>query len=301
MKQLRYIVKTTVFSLLMLLTISGFAQTDKLIRAQQLYNTKSVDAAKLAIDSVIQHPQTKGDFISWSTRAFIYFEIYKRTDKQKLNSELRDTIVSSLKTSMSLKPDADYESNNKKLLTSISINYYNLAKTLLQDSIKEKLSLKAYNKYKETFLLADSKASFLTKDVEYYNAVGSIYSDIYSKDRKNKEAQETAKIALFKVLELQPDNASANRNLGIMYCNDATGLIESLDYGADISQLDIIQENAVKLAKQAEQFMLKAYKSDEKNQSSLLGLYYIYRILSNQPKMDEFGLKCKNLGIKLDK
>ena len=100
---------------------------------------------------------------------------------------------------------------------------------------------------------------------------------------------------------MQPDNASANRNLGIMYCNQSTGLIESLDYGADISQLDIIQENAVKLAKQAEQFMLKAYKADEKNQSSTLGLYYIYRILSNQPKMDEFAVKCKNLGIKLDK
>ena len=301
MKQLRYIIKTTFFSILLLQTINGFAQTDRLLRAQQLYNTKNVDVAKIAIDSVIQHPETKTDFVSWSTRAFIYFEIYKRTDKQKLNSALRDTIVSSLKTSMKLKPDVDYETNNKKLLTNISINYYNLAKTLLQDSVNDKRSVIAYNKYKEISLLGDSKASFVTKDIEYYNAVGSAYSDTYSKDRKNTQAQDVAKVALFKVLELQPDNASANRNLGIMYCNQATGLIESLDYGADISQLDIIQENAVKLAKQAEQFMLKAYKSDEKNQSSTLGLYYIYRILSNQTKMDEFAAKCKNLGIKLDK
>ncbi len=301
MTHLRYIVKTIIASILLLCSTNGFAQVDKLIRAQQLLNTKNADVAKLAIDSVIQHPQTKADFVSWTTRAFIYFEIYKRTDKQKLYSPLRDTIISSLKTSINLKPDADYETNNKKLLTSISINYYNLAKNLLQDSVNEKRSAIAYTKYKEIFLLAEPKANLLTKDIEYYSAVGSIYSDLFGKDKNNIKAEETAKIALFKVLELQPDNPSANRNLGIMYCNKATDLIQSLDYGADISQLDIIQENAIKLAKQAEQFMLKAYQADEKNHSSVLGLYYIYRILSNQPKVDEFAKKCKDLGIKLDK
>ena len=301
MTHLRYIVKTIVASILFLCSTHGFAQVDKLIRAQQLLNAKNADVAKLAIDSVIQHTQTKADFVSWTTRAFIYFEIYKRSDKQKLYSPLRDTIISSLKTSMNLKPDADYETNNKKLLTSISINYYNLAKNLLQDSVNEKRSAIAYNKYKEVFLLAEPKANLLNKDIEYYSAVGSIYSDIFGKDKNNTKAEETAKVALFKVLEMQQDNASANRNLGIMYCNKATGLIEKMGYDADISQLDIIQENAIKLAKQAEQFMLKAYQADEKNHSSVLGLYYIYRILSNQPKVDEFAKKCKDLGIKLDK
>ena len=161
MKQLRYIVKTSVFSILLLMAINGFAQADKLIRTQQLLGAKNIDAAKLAIDSVILHPETKNDYVSYTTRAFIYFEIYKRTDKQKLNSALRDTIVSSLKTSSKLKPDVDYETNNKKLLTNISINYYNMAKGYV-DSINDKLNLRdfktnisiydksviAYNKYK---------------------------------------------------------------------------------------------------------------------------------------------------------
>jgi Tfp pilus assembly protein PilF len=84
----------------MLCVVNGFAQTDRLNRAQQLLQSKNADLAKLAIDSVIVNPETKGDYISWTTRAYIYFEIYKRSDKLKLNSPIRDTIVSSLKISI---------------------------------------------------------------------------------------------------------------------------------------------------------------------------------------------------------
>lgn len=301
MNKLRYITKVVICSAMLLLMKNSLAQNNTLVRAQQLYQAKSFDAAKLAIDSTILHTETKGDYVCWSLRAFIYFEIYKRGDRYKLHSALRDTIVSSLKRSNSLKPDGDYQNNNKKLLSNIAINYFNIAKKTLEDSLNYRNSQEAYLLFKQNFKLADDKADFKSKDIEYYNAVGSLFLERAGKSKKNIQAKDTAKMALLKVLEIDPDNASANRNLGIMFCNEATGKIEDLDYGTDISQLDIIQEDAVKLAKQAEQFMLKAYKADEKNQSSLLGLYYIYRILSNQPKMDEFGTKCKNLGIKLDK
>ncbi len=318
MKQLRYILKTIAFSSILLLTAHGFSQTDRLIRAQQLYNSalpslkketsndekakgiKIIETAKLAIDSVVQNTETKSDFVSWTLRAFIYNELFKFSDKLKLKSPLRDTIISSLKKSIQLKPDADYENNNKKLITNIAGNYYNIAAKSL-DTLDDKLSEIAYKKHKETLLIIDAKTDFRTKDIEYYSAVGSAFSELFNKDKNNTQAFQTAKLAYLKVLELDQDNASANRNLGILFCNQATDLIQSLDYGADINQLDIIQENAIKLAKQAEQFMLKAYKADPKNQSTVLGLYYIYRILQNQPKMDEFSKKCKELGIKLDK
>lgn len=300
MIKLRNIVKTCILSLIMAWSVLGFAQVDRLNRAQQLLQAKNVDAAKLAIDSVILHPETKSDFVSWTTRAYIYFEVYKRTDRQKLNSALRDTIVSSLRISNSLKPDADYIANNNKLFVNLATTYYNISKALLQDSINDKRSQLAYNKCKELFLIVKPDSNFQFRDIEYYMAVGSVFSDIFNKDNKNINAHEVAKVALLKVLDVQPDNISANMNMGLMYYNQAANLGKSLDYGADLSQIDVVQENIVKLAKQAEQFILRVYKKDSKNTKAVEALFYIYRMLNESEKTVAFKTKCNELNIKLD-
>ncbi|MBA3681556.1 MAG: hypothetical protein H0W73_10390 [Bacteroidetes bacterium] len=300
MNKWRNIIKTVTYSILMLFVVNGFAQNDKLNRAQQLLQAKNADQAKLAIDSVIVHPETKGDYVSWTTRAYIYFEIYKRADKQKLNSALRDTIVSSLKRSNALKPDETFAVNNKKLMSNLAANYFNLSKTLLMDSINYSRSLIAFNKFKEYYSLTEPTTNFAARDIEYYLAVGSLYSDIFNRDNKNTNAQEIAKLALLKVLDTQPENPSANINLGIMYYNQAVNLGKGLDYGADFNQIDVVQENIVKLAKQAEQFIIKVYKIDNKNVKAVEALHSIYKMLNEKAKEEDFKKKCKELNIKLD-
>jgi hypothetical protein len=300
MNKWRNILKTFMYSMLLLCVVTGFAQNDKLNRAQQLLQDKNADQAKLAIDSVVIHPETKGDYVSWTTRAYIYFEIYKRADKQKLNSSLRDTILSSLKRSNSLKPDETFATNNKKLLSNIAAGYFNLSKTLLMDSVNYKRSLVAYNRFKENYLLAEPGTNFAARDIEYYLAVGSLYSDIFNKNNKNTDAQETAKLALLKVLDMQPENPSANINLGIMYYNQAVNLGKELDYGASFNQIDVVQENIIKLAKQSEQFIIKVYKIDNKNVKAVEALHSIYKMLNDKAKEEDFKKKCKELNIKLD-
>ncbi|MDP1802325.1 MAG: hypothetical protein Q8L81_13285 [Bacteroidota bacterium] len=300
MSKWRNILKTFTYSILLLCVVNGFAQNDKLNRAQQLLQSKNADMARLAIDSVIVHDETKGDYVAWTTRAYIYFEIYKRSDKLKLNSSLRDTILSSLKTSGKLKPDETFTTNNKKLLSNIAAGYFNLSKLLLMDSINYSRSLIAYNRFKENFGVAEPGTNFTARDIEYYLAVGSIYSDIFNKDNKNTSAQDIAKIALLKVLDIQPENPSANINLGIMYYNQAVNLGKGLDYGADFSQIDVVQENIIKLAKQAEQFIIKVYKVDNKNVKAVEALHSIYKMLNDKAKEEEFKKKCKELNIKID-
>lgn len=300
MSKWRNIIKTLKYSILMLCVVNGFAQTDRLNRAQQLLQSKNADLAKLAIDSVIVNPETKGDYISWTTRAYIYFEIYKRSDKLKLNSPIRDTIVSSLKISNSLTPDETFATNNKKLLSNISAGYFNLSKVLLMDSVNYKNSLVAYNKFKENFILAEPGTNFSSRDIEYYLAAGSLYSDIFNNDNKNTASQEIAKITLLKVLDIQPENPSANINLGIMYYNQAVNLGKGLDYGADFSQIDVVQENIIKLARQAEQFIIKVYKVDNENVKAVEALHSIYKMLNDKAKEEEFKKKCNELNIKID-
>lgn len=301
MRILSQIFKNLLLSLLLLISICSNAQEDKLNRAQQLLRSKapgSAEAAAKAIDSAIVHPQTKSDYISWTTRAFIYFEFYKASDKMKLNSAYRDTIVNSLVMSNSLQPDSAYLIQNNRLIVNLAKNYFNLSRSLLQDSMNDQRSAIAYARYKALNRIADPKMDFTQDDIKYYLAVGSQYSALFIKDNNDVKAQEIAKAALLKVLELQPDNPTASINMGLMYYNQAVNLSKSLDYGADFSQIDIVQENMVKLAKQAEQFIVKVYSSDNKNLKAVEALYYIYRMLNENAKSDDFKKKGEELGIK---
>jgi hypothetical protein len=300
MNTLRNIFKNLLTGLFMVGVLGSFAQADRLNRANTLYQGKKFDAARLAIDSVVQHPETHKDPSAWTLRAYTYYEIYKATDKYKLYSPLRDTILNSIRISNSLKPDGDYQKNNNKLAFNISVGYYNLAKRLLQDSLNDKTSQVAYTKSKEVVKMFKPDSNFTVADVEWYNTVGGIFSDIFNKDNTNVKAQETAKVALLKVIELQPENWRSNYNLGIMYYNQAVNLGKSLDYGADISQIDVIQESIIKLAKQAEQLIDKVYKKDNKNAKAAEALYYIYRMLNDNTKTDFFKKKCIELGVKVD-
>src|SRR5690349_17503294 len=206
MGKARHILKNLLPGILLLVSSGILAQEEKLNRAGQLYRANQYEAALPAIDSAIKDPQTKNDFICWTTRAYIYYGLYKRSDKNKLNSALRDSVVSSIKMSNSLKPDSDYVANNTKLLNTLANSYFNLSKSFLQDSTDDEKSLVAYGRYKELHRMVEPSFNSAAKDAEYYLAVGSVFSDIFSKDNNNTKAQNTAKVALLKVLEMQPDN-----------------------------------------------------------------------------------------------
>jgi hypothetical protein len=301
----RHILKNLLLGTLLLVTTGMLAQEEKLGRAQQLYRAKDYENAARAIDSAIVHPQTSRDFITWTTRAYVYYYIYIRSDKAKFNSKLRDTVLISIRKSITLNPDSDYTSNNKKLLVNLAAHYFNIAKTLLQDSLSYDKSLQSYNKYKELIALTDASYNVNSKDVEYYLAVGSVYSEIFGKqgtaamqDTSRRSPMNIAKVALLTVLDVQPDNPAANMNLGLLYYNQAVNMVKDLDIGADFDKIDAVQENIIKLAKQAEGFIYRVYKNDNKNKKACTALFYIYRMLNDIPKSEEFKKKAEDLGEK---
>lgn len=296
----RHIFKILLPGILVFLGTGLFGQEPTLNRAQQLFRAQKYEQAALAVDSAIVHPQTTKDFISWTTRAYVYYYIYVKTDKTKLNSPLRDTVLISIRKSIALNPDSDYVANNKKILTNLAAHYFNIAKYLLQDSMDAERSLIAYNRYKELSKLADNTTNPNAKDVEYYLAVGSVFSDMYNKDNTNIKAQQTAKVALMKVLDASPENTNANMNMGLLYFNQAVNIVKEMDGEIPIEKIDELQENVVKLARQSEQFILRVYMNDAKNRKACTALYYIYRMLYQLPKSDEFKKKAEDLGEKFE-
>lgn len=296
----RHIFRILLPGILIFLASGLFGQEATLNRAQQLFRAQKYEQAALAVDSAIKHPQTTRDFISWTTRAYIYYYIYVKTDKVKLISPLRDTVLISIRKSIALNPDSEYVANNRRILNNLSAHYFNIAKYLLQDSVDADRSLMAYQRYKELAKLADATANPDSRDIEYYLAVGSVYSEIYNKDNNNNKAQQIAKVALMKVLDMHPDNVNANMNMGLLYFNQAVNIVKSMDGEIPIEKIDELQENVVKLARQSEQFMLRVYTTEPKNRKANTALYYIYRMLYQLQKSDEFKKRAEDLGEKFE-
>jgi tetratricopeptide (TPR) repeat protein len=295
----RNIFKILLFSFLLVAGGRLGAQIETLARAQTLLNTKQpdkIDQAVLAIDSATKHKDTKGDFVSWTTRAFVYYEVYKRADKFRLNSPLRDTIISSINRSNQLKPDSTYKVYNQKLLVTLAQGYYNLNIRLLQDSGNAEKSLIAYNRYKTMYQEIFPKTDFKAKDVEYYLAVSTVYNDKYAKDSSEKTIQ-VSKRAYEKVLEIDPNNRSANLGIGLLNYNEATVLIRKLEYEVELDQIEVVQDNVVKLAKESEQYILKVYNTNKNDAKAVEALYYVYRMLMDKVKFEDFKKKCSELGI----
>lgn len=275
------------------------AQIESLARAQTLLNTKQpdkIDQAVLAIDSVTKHKDTKGDFVSWTTRAAIYYEVYKRADRYRLNSPIRDTIISSIHQSERLKPDSTSMIYNQKLLVTLAQGYYNMNIRFLQDSGNAEKSLIAYNRYKTMYKGIFPKTDFRAKDIEYYLAVSTVYNDKYAKDSSEKTIQ-VSKEAYVKVLEIDPNNRSANLGIGLLNYNEATVLIRKLEYEVELDQIEVVQDNVVKLAKESEQYILKVYNANKSDAKAVEALYYVYRMLMDKVKFEDFKKKCSELGI----
>jgi hypothetical protein len=276
-----------------LLSSVSFAQMDKLERVLECIKAKDVNCAKDAVDSAFMSAEVRKDAQAWYYRAFVYYELAKQ-DKYNLNSAYRDTSVSSIRISNTLKPEAPVKDATDAILKKHSETYYNMCIKLLYDSLNYDRSNIAYNKYKEYYSAVDTAFDFRAKDIEFYSGVGSHFTDLFNNNNAKGEFGEAGKLALMKVLELDPKNVSATFNLGIIYYNQGVNLINSMDLDTPLDKLEVIQDNSTKLFKQSLPFMSKVYQLDPKNQKALESLRQIYQALNDTEKSLEFNKKLED-------
>jgi tetratricopeptide (TPR) repeat protein len=260
-----------------------------IMKAQDCYLAKDFDCAKRAIDSAMLYNDARTDAHAWQTKAFVYYELAKKLDGLKLNSPLRDSSIKAAQISHSLKADPA----NMAIIKKQAEKYYNLCIKLLYDSLNYNNSSTAYKRYKELYYLVDSTFDFRSKDIEFYSAVGSQFSDLFNQNNTKVEYGEVGKISLMKVIELDPKNISANINLGIIYYNQGVNLINSMDLDTPLDKLEVIQDNSAKLFKQSLPFMNKVYQLDPKNLKALESLRQIYQALNEPEKSLEFNKKLE--------
>ena len=166
------------------------------------------------------------------------------------------------------------------------------------DTIDYKIAVKNFDTFREYYLLVDpSKENFKQKEIDFANAIATVYTRIYEGDRKGKaDFLNYAKASYNKALSFDPNNINANYNMGILYYNQAVNLINQSDYDLDIVALNDVQDNSINLFKASLPFMEKAYSLDPNKRETLLGLSGIYFSLNEKEKSNEFKQKLEQIG-----
>lgn len=277
----------------LLLSAAGFAQSNCVRQAYEEFQNKEFLKAAELIDECVAG-EGANDAQAWHIRGFIYKDIYKEIDGFDVNSTARGEAVTSFAKSMELDESDEFKDANVQSIKYLATMMYNDCVNYLKidsDDISEEL----YNLHKETLKLIEPNIDFRAKDIEYYNALASIFDQQYDKDHTQKQYLWRTLEIYQHVLSLDSNDYGANYNTGILYYNEGVEIIKNFDPEMRIDSLIWWQDSTAQLFRLAKPFMLKAYSLNENRLEVPHGLSGIEYSLGN----DEASAHWKEVEDKL--
>lgn len=287
-------------AMLLLLIISGAAglhaqSKHHLDRATEFILNGQVDSSRMEIDLQMKEPGADKDPDVWYWRGIIYYEMYKRHEITNTASPHRLTALNSFETSLSMDSDSARIQLSRAYLKSIASRFYNDAVATL-DTVNYATSVSCYQNYRKAVLLSDPKFDIKKKDTEFYLALASTYLTIYNVDKKaNAEFFDSTRNTYMRVLTIDPNNYSANYNLGVLFWNKGVDLMYDIDYDDSLGMVFDVQDRSVELFKQSLPFAEKAYEMEPKREETLIVLSGIYYSLNEFEKSDKYKEMLDNL------
>ena len=281
----------TISLILTFAVLTGVSQVSYTHRALKAYQAKEHEVAKAYIDTAITVPAENNDAQTWLIRGYVYLELYKEGYKD----EPRPVAEEAFKRVLQLDPDGDSGDRAKKGLYNLAVSYYNVA----VNSMNDKAYMEAepnYKKYRELVKIARPKTDLGQKDIQFYNALGSLMQAIYTNNKKSKpELWDRAMENFQKTFTIDSTNRSANYHIAILYYNKGVDLILSLPPDAPLDQIFEIQDKTGELFLKSRPYMLRAYYLDPKNEDVLMGLKGIYYELNDKEQIEFWDNKLKEL------
>ncbi len=274
---------------------NGFAQMIKVEKAMDLYGAKKLDSAKTIIDEAIQNPESAKDYQTWMVRGYVYKELYKANESKNPASPLRDSSAVSLVQSIQLDADGKNPQRDKVIqsLKYIAASYHNdINKTL--DTVGYKQALINSDKHKAIMKLIDPAFDEKKYNYEVYSTIGSMFEKWYEQ-KTSKILLDMAKTYLLKAYEMNNNTDFINKNLGVLYYNQAVDIIKKMDYDVPLDQLPVYQDQSIKLGQQSLPYLLKANQINPSDKSVIEGLAGIYYLLNDTEKYNEYKKKFEEL------
>jgi len=292
------IIKTIILGFILMFTVVAKAQQHKINEAYNYLIAKQLDSAKASIEIAVTNLETAKDTKAWYIRAFVYKTIFNEKERSNINSPARIESLESFKKIRSLNCTNEEEQQALSGIKYLTATIYNNIGDNL-DTINYNTAIALFEKFKEYYSIVDTiKANIENKEIEFLLALASTYTEKYKNNQSKIEFFNLTILTYNKILKVDPNNLSANYNMGIIYYNKAVDIIKQQDYDLDIVALSDIQDNSIVLFKQSLPFMEKANKIGPNRKETLLGLSGIYFGLNEFEKSNLFKQQVKELEFK---
>lgn len=307
------------FASLMLCVNGVFAQRDSVAKAIVLAQDQNVAAdvrikrALEIIDNAIKDPKSQNDPFAWYVRGYIYKEWYKTFETQNKKSKTRLDAVVFLKKALDLdtskgKPFSvtanfhygaqiatvtlDFDPKTiRQILKYLGSTFFNDAGAQL-DPYNYTAAIENYDKFKECMLIAEPNYNMKAREIEFKNALATVYEKIFRSDIKGQSKFFGMTEALYKqVLTLDSANSAANYNMAMLYYNYGVDLINNMSVDEDIVVIENITDESTALFKKALPYALKSDRLRPNRREVLTCLMGIYFSLYEQEKSDEYKAK----------
>lgn len=268
---------------------------NKLTNAIYSLKNKELDKAKELIDAASVDSMFSKRAATWYYKGFIYKDLFKRDEANIKTSPLREKAVEFFLKSYEMGPNSTFAKGSSQGIKFLAQTYYNQS-AISFNPTDYPLALSSYEKYKALVSRVDTTADFKEKDLNFNLAMASTYGRIASIDStKSKLFLDKAKEIYEEVLAIDPNNITANYNLGILYYNEGVEIVNTMDYGLDLVELTILQDQIVEMFRTSLPYMKRAYDLNPTRKETLIGLQGIYFSLNDIPKSEAFKKQIDEL------
>lgn len=262
-------------------TMVLMAQSDALVEANEKYQKGDLEDARTLVDKAIQDKKLAEAPESWVLRGFIYKDLYKAAPEAADAGLLREEAMASLYTGAHLDTAKQYSDNALRAYDYLAKTIYNDAVHALNDMDGTR-AIALYAKYKEAVSRTSPAISFAERDIDFENALGTLYTKRFNADREQTEWYDKAVATYKEVLRQDSANYGANYNLATLYYNRGVYNIQQISADNDIPSIQQIQEASRGFFTLALPYMLKAYQMDPGRKETLLGLEGIHYSLQDE-------------------
>lgn len=264
-----------------------FAQPDALVKANGKYQDGDLAGARIILDEAVQSKEHVRTPEAWVLRGFVYKDLYKQSPTSADASMFRDEAMASLYVSTELDTAKEFSQSSIKAYDFLAKTLYNDAARALNE-LDDQKALAIYGKYRSSILRLDPARDLKDRDVEFNNALGTVYTKQFNQDRNKLELFDKAEEAYRHVLELDTQNYGANYNLATLHYNRGVFNIQRISPENDIPSMQGIQNVSREYFIRALPYMLKAFEMNPERKETLLGLEGIYYSLQDAKQSEYY-------------
>lgn len=156
--------------------------------------------------------------------------------------------------------------------------------------------LMAASKHNEAIPVIEKAIKACPKNLDLYLVYGTALDKVSRKNPSQSSSLfEKRKSAYKTAIALDPNNFSANYNMGIAFFNRAVDLMTEQNYDMDIILLTKVIDDCGMLFKEARPYLEKANMLNPKNKNTLIAMEGMYHYLNESGKKEEVRQKIDKL------